>query len=158
MIVFCGHGRSGKDTAAFMFSQITGLKYAGSISWVHKSIVAEQLSLPEQIAWDTRHDNRLEWRRILDDYRTSDPAVLVRNCTLVAPILSGIRNFIELQAAMAEGLIKIAVWVERPGIAIDPTVTYNSSNCTHVLNNSGDLSHLKLQLIELANATGLNRS
>ena len=51
MIVFCGHGRSGKDTAAFMFSQITGLKYAGSISWVHKSIVAEQLNLPEQIAW-----------------------------------------------------------------------------------------------------------
>jgi hypothetical protein len=56
---------------------------------------------------------------------------------------------------MSEGLIKIAVWVERPGIAIDPTVTYNSSNCTHVLSNSGDLSDLKLQLIALASNAGL---
>lgn len=155
MIAFCGHGRAGKDTAAFLFSQITGLKYAGSISWVHKSIVAAKLNLPDQIAWDTRHNSRLEWRRILDDYRAGDPAILVRNCTLVAPILSGIRNFIELQAAMAEGLIKIAVWVERPGIAIDPTVTYNSSNCTHVLRNTGDLDDLKHQLKLLADATVL---
>lgn len=155
MIVFCGHGRSGKDTAAFMFSQITGLKYAGSISWVHKSIVAQELNLPEQIAWDTRHDNRLEWRRILDNFREHDPAILVRNCIAIAPILSGIRNYVELQAAMDEGLIKIAIWVSRPGIANDPTVTYNSSNCTHVLSNSGDLSNLKLQLIALASEASL---
>lgn len=151
MIAFCGHGRSGKDTAAFMFSQITGLKYAGSISWVHKSIVADKLNLPEQIAWDTRHDCRMEWKLILDKLRVEDPAALVKNCVQIGPILSGIRNKIELQSALLQGVIKTAVWVARPGIAIDPTVSYDVSNCTHVLLNDGDLNHLRSQLKLLAN-------
>ena len=150
MIAFCGHSRSGKDAAAFMFSQITGLKYAGSLSWLHKDIVAEKLGVPDQTAWENRHINRMEWRRILDEYKAGDESKLIRRSLQYGHIIVGIRNFSELQAALSEGLIKIAIWVHRPGIEIDPTVTYTSSDCTHVLSNTGDLSYLNHQLTLLA--------
>jgi hypothetical protein len=146
MIAFCGYGRSGKDTSAYMFSKITGIPYAGSISWMHKEIVAAKLGIPDQLAWDTRHEIREDWKRILEEYRGDDPAKLIRTCLKFSPIVCGARTFLELQAALQEGLIKIAVWVDRPGIAKDPTVTYTSSNCTHVLNNAGDLRELNNQI------------
>jgi hypothetical protein len=150
MIAFCGHSRSGKDAAAFMFSQITGLKYAGSLSWLHKDIVAEKLGVPDQTAWDNRHINRMEWRRILDEYKQGDESKLVKRSLEFGKIVSGIRKFSELQAATAEGLIKISVWIDRPGIEIDPTITYTSSSCTHVISNTGSLSYLNDQLVLLA--------
>ena len=155
MIAFCGHGRSGKDTAAFAFSRITGLKYAGSMSWINKSVVAQALDLPEQTAWETRHQRRMDWYNILNEYRKADPARLIRESMSFGQVISGIRDFSELQAATAEGLIKFSVWVHRPGIENDPTVTYTSSDCTHVLANDGDLSLLESRLKALACEFGL---
>lgn len=150
MIAFCGYSRSGKDTAAFMFSRITKLKYAGSLSWLHKEIVASKLDIPDQTAWENRHINRMEWRRILDEYKQGDDSKLVKRSLEFSKIVVGIRKFSELQASMAEGLIKISVWIDRPGIEIDPTITYTSSSCTHVISNSGSLSYLNDQLVLLA--------
>ena len=155
MIAFCGHGRSGKDTAAYMFSRITGLKYAGSMSWVNKALVAEALCLPEQSAWETRHQRRLDWYNILNEYRKEDSARLIRESMKFGQIISGIRDFCELQAGIAEGLIKFSIWIYRPGIENDPTVTYTSSHCTHLLANDGDLSLLESRLRTLAGELGL---
>ena len=79
MIAFCGYGRSGKDTSAYIFAKLTGLKYAGSLSWIHKEIVAAKLDIPDQLAWDTRHEIREDWKSILESYSGDDPAKLVRN-------------------------------------------------------------------------------
>ena len=150
MIAFCGHGRSGKDTSAFVFSKLTGLPYLGSMSWMGKGIVAQALDLPEQTAWDTRHNRRMEWFNILNQHRSNDPTWLVRRCLESAKVLSGIRDFKELKSSLERGYIKYAVWVDRPGIDPDPTVTYNSSDCTHVLDNSGDLNFLNKQIYQLS--------
>lgn len=155
MIAFCGHGRSGKDTAAYAFSKITGLKYAGSMSWINKSVVAKALDLPEQTAWETRHQRRMDWYHTLNEYRKEDPARLIRESMHFGQVISGIRDFCELQAAVAEGLIKFSVWISRPGIENDPTVTYTSSDCTHLLVNDGDLSLLESRLKLLAKELGL---
>jgi hypothetical protein len=150
MIAFCGHGRSGKDTAAFMFSKLTGLKYAGSASWVCKGIVADALEIPEQTAWETRHKRRMEWYNILNDFRKDDPTKLVRMCLEKAKVITGIRDKIELKSCIERGYISYAVWVERPGISADPTLTYKAEDCTHILENSGDLNLLNLQVSLLA--------
>ena len=155
MIAFCGHGRSGKDTAAFIFSKLTGLKYAGSASWVCKNIVANVLDLPEQTAWETRHERRMDWYSILNEYRKDDPTKLVKLCLNQAKIITGIRDLIELKSCLEKGYIKYAVWVDRPGIDPDPTLTYNSSDCTHILENSGDLNFLNHQISILAERLNL---
>jgi hypothetical protein len=92
----------------------------------------------------------MEWRRILDEYKQGDDSKLVKRSLEFSKIVVGIRKFSELQASMAEGLIKISVWIDRPGIEIDPTITYTSSSCTHVISNSGSLSYLNNQLVLLA--------
>lgn len=150
MIAICGHGRSGKDTAAFMLSKITGLSYCGSMSWAGKGIVAKELGIPEQLAWDTRHEKRKEWYDILNKHRSNDALWLVKLCLENAKIISGLRDFEELKSSLERGYIKYAVWVSRPGIDPDPTITYNSSDCTHVLENSGDLNFLNKQIYQLA--------
>ena len=155
MIAFCGHGRSGKDTAAYAFSKITGLRYAGSMSWLNKSVVAKALDLPEQTAWETRHQRRMDWYNILNDYRKEDPAKLIRESMGFGQVISGIGDFCELQAGVSEGLIKFSIWIHRPGIENDPTVTYTSSHCTHSLANDGDLFLLESRLKELAEELGL---
>lgn len=155
MIAFCGNGRSGKDTAAFIFSKLTGLKYAGSASWVCKNIVADVLDLPEQTAWETRHERRMDWYRILNEYRKDDPTKLVKLCLNQAKIITGIRDLIELKSCLEKGYIKYAIWVDRPGIDPDPTLTYNSSDCTHILENSGDLNFLNHQISILAERLNL---
>ncbi len=155
MIAFCGHGRSGKDTAALMFSKLTGLAYSGSMSWSGKGVVAKALGIPEQIAWDTRHQRRLEWYNILKDCRDNDPTWLVKLCLSQAEVISGIRDLIELKSSLEKGYVKYAIWVDRPGIDPDPTVTYNSSDCTHILKNSGDLNFLNNQIYQLAEELNL---
>lgn len=157
MIAFCGHSRSGKDTAALIFSKLTGLKYAGSASWVCKNIVADALDIPEQTAWETRHKRRMDWYNILNEYRKEDPTKLVQLCLAQAKVITGIRDLIELKSCLERGYIKHAVWVERPGIEKDPTLTYSITDCTHVLENNGDLNLLNQQVSLLAESLDLIR-
>ena len=56
----------------------------------------------------------------------------------------------ELKSCLEQGYIKYAVWVDRPGVDPDPTLTYNSSNCTHMLVNDGDIYQLESRLHDLA--------
>ena len=157
MIAFCGHGRAGKDTAAYMFSKLTGLKYEGSASWVCKSIVADTLGVPEQTAWEPRHERRMEWYTILNDFRKDDPTKLVKMCLSKAKVITGIRDLIELKSCLEKGYIKYAVWVERIGVERDPTLTYSIEDCTHVLENNGDLNLLNQKVSLLAEHLNLIR-
>ena len=97
----------------------------------------------------------MDWYHTLNEYRKEDPARLIRESMHFGQVISGIRDFCELQAAVAEGLIKFSVWISRPGIENDPTVTYTSSDCTHLLVNDGDLSLLESRLKLLAKEFGL---
>lgn len=138
-VCFSGWGRAGKDEAGMFLGQNSDLVYHGSLSWVGLQIVAKKLRLPQQVAWETRHNRRMEWFEILNDYRKDDPTKLVRDSLRSGEIVVGLRSKEELEASKAAGLLTHVIWVERPGTPQDPTVTYNKDDCDHVIANDADL-------------------
>jgi len=125
-ILFCGYGRAGKDEAAAYLAKITGLRYAGSFSWAALPYVAARLGLHPQVAWETRHQHRKQWYDYCNDLRKTDPTILARMVLAQGDIAAGIRDKVELEAVKAAGLFNRIVWVNRPQVPVDPTVTFDA--------------------------------
>jgi hypothetical protein len=141
-IALCGYSRAGKDSAGKYIASITPLRYTGSLSWAGKGIVAKALGICEMEAWETRHQRRMEWKRILDDYRRSpgedgviDHARLIKMSLALGEIVVGIRDGLELKAAKEQGLFAKVFWISMPGNEPDPTVTYTLEDCDLVVYN-----------------------
>lgn len=139
-VAFCGHGRAGKDTAAMFLAKVSPLRYAGSMSWWAKAYIAHRLGVSEQEAWETRHQRRLEWKALLNEYRAGDQTRLLRDTLARADIVPGIREEYEIVAGRKQGLLSRVVWVVNPRVPADPTVLYGPEACDFSVVN--DDSHL----------------
>lgn len=149
-ILFVGWGRAGKDTCAEFLGRMTNLGYGGSTSWAGKEDVARVLGIHPQIAWETRHARREEWKAILDKLREGDQAILMARSLSTGGVIAGTRDKCELEAARARGLLDAIIWVHRDGVPRDPTVTFEESDCDAVLYNNGTLDQLYSELIVVA--------
>ena len=139
-ILFVGWGRAGKDEAAFYVSTKTQLRYAGSFSWAALPHMAEFLGLHPQVAWDTRHQHRETWKRELDRLREQDQCFLARKVLATGEVTAGLRDKAEIDAVKAEKLFDHIVWIDRPGIPVDPTVTFTQADCDVMIQNKGTLA------------------
>src|SRR6185369_2898341 len=101
-ICFVGWGRHGKDTAAFALHGKGPFHYYGSTSWAALPEVAEKLGIPEQIAWEQRHNNRQFWKDYCGWLRRDDPCYLIRKVLARGNICGGIRDLVEIQGAIKE--------------------------------------------------------
>lgn len=153
-VAVCGYSRAGKDEFAYQLSQVSILGYVGSLSWIALPHVSRALNLPEQRAWETRHERREEWKAILDDYRKDDPTRLIRDSLARGPIVVGIRDRVELEAA--KGLLTRTVWVHRPGGLVDPTVTYEAKDCDERIVNDEDIPYLTFKADQFARRMGVS--
>jgi len=52
---------------------------------------------------------------------------------------------VEMDAARASGLFEAILWIDRD-VPVDPTVTFDRSDCTDHLRNDGTLEDFKLNL------------
>lgn len=156
-ILFVGWGRAGKDEAAAYLAKITGLRYAGSFSWAALPYMAARLGIHPQLAWETRHANRELWKKYCDELRVVDQTLLARMALQSGDICAGLRDQIELDAVYAANLFDKIVWVERPGIPKDPTVTFQWSDpaINWVMPNAGDLPSFHFTIEQSAKAWGL---
>jgi len=158
-ILIVGHGRAGKDTAAIYLSKLTTIPYAGSTSWAAKEIVAEQLEIHEQEAWETRHTHRAQWKSICDAVREKHQTILIERALASvnmnsasdfledwSGIVVGVRDYEEIYAAKQQKLFGRILWIDRPGIPEDPTVTFTASDCDEVIVNDGTLDRFKIEL------------
>ena len=136
-IAIVGPGRSGKDTAAMALHGHGEFIFTGSLSWHALPMVSVHLKLPEQIAWDTRHSRRQEWYDYCNWLRRDDPCFLIRRALEAGNIVSGIRDRVEIESAISENLFDAILWVDRPIISIDPTLTYGPSFSTDRIDNDG---------------------
>lgn len=166
-ILIVGWGRAGKDTAAEMLSRITGIPYAGSTSWAAKEIVARELGIHPQMAWETRHQNRDKWKAICDEYRAGCQTVLIwralasvneeKSSGITAGwrgIVAGVRDAAELRVAKEEQLFDKILWIHRPETPKDPTVTFTAGDCDCVIMNNGTLDELHKKLFLFAETFG----
>src|SRR5271166_5059644 len=136
-IAFCGYGRCGKDTASEFFHDHTCLKFIGGCSWSASHYMAKRLSedygrlvTPEE-AYETRHSGgdelRMKWFNYMNEFREGDPLAIFRLCLEHSDIICGPRAEIEIKGGRE--LVDLFIWVARPGIALDPTVMYSSTDC-----------------------------
>ena len=94
-----------------------------------------------------RRNRRDWWERYIGSYNTFyDPeegiATYKRTIEAGNDFLCGIRQAREFSQCR-KSLIDFAVWVERPGIPIDPTQEYGADQCDLVINNDGSLADLR---------------
>lgn len=134
VLAIVGHGRAGKDTAAEFLRDHTNLRFKGGCSYTGCQYVAEKLGLSWHEAWRTRHERRMEWYRLLNEYREGDPSRLVRDCMEHSDIVCGVRDCMEMQACKKEGLFDLVVWIDRP-VPIDPTVTFTIEDADVIVRN-----------------------
>lgn len=156
-IVILGHGRAGKDTACEYLAEITGLRNAGTCSKYLAKYVAAELGVPESEAYATRHENREEWFRIGNETRERDPALFVREMLAAGDIGGGIRSAEEFQAAKAEGLFDVAVWIENPRVPVDPTMKIDWRCCDLIARNAGTMDEFRTALDNLARLLGIHK-
>jgi hypothetical protein len=167
-ILVVGYGRAGKDTAAHLLEKITGIPYAGSTSWAAKEYMARKLGVHPQVAWETRHQHRELWKRLLDEARESDQTLLIRwalesvnedrSSGILAGwrgICAGVRDRAELLAAKEQKIFHHILWIHRAGTPVDPTVTFTCEDCDTVILNHGNLDDLRHLLFSWAEKKGL---
>jgi hypothetical protein len=149
ILAVVGKGRAGKDTSAEWLRDNTVLRFDGGCSWHGREIVAEKLGISVEEAWQTRHDRRMEWYRILCEFRQNDPARLVKRCLVNNHVVCGVRDGVEMRAAIDEGLIDLVIWIER-AVPDDPTLTFGPEVADVIIDNNGTLKGLYRRLFRLA--------
>lgn len=161
-IAFAGHGRCGKDTAAEFLSTITPLRYVAGTSWWARHLVFARLPWylrwwhwTAERAWLHRHKRRVFWAKVIGEYNQDDPIRLYRDCLGEQEILTGVRWRHEQAACKAASLVDLWVWIERPGIPVDPTMEFGPEACDIVIYNDGTLAEFHEQLRRLASALGI---
>ncbi len=153
-LAILGRGRCGKDTAGDFLKEHYNLRFEGGCSWAGKEFVAERLGLSVEEAWKTRHERRMDWYNLLNEYRKDDWARLVRKVFETSDFVCGIRDGEELKAAKAEGLIDLAVWVERAQAPFDPTLRYGPEDCDIVITNHLTIPEYLHKIDRLAKSLG----
>lgn len=143
-VLFVGYGRAGKDEAAQFCESHLGLRYGGSFSWHAKEDMARLLGVHPMTAWETRHKNRQFWKDECDKLRANDLTILAKRALATGDICAGLRDKVELDAVVAEGLFDRIVWVNNPRVPVDMTVTYTREDVLALPNgseiiNDGDL-------------------
>lgn len=147
-VMFGGYGRAGKDTAGKFLGRVSPLRYVGSTSWWAKGIVARELGVCEQEAWDTRHQNRQAWKDILNRHRAGDPTNLIRLSLTHGEIVVGVRELYEITAGREQGLLTHVVWIDNPGVPVDFTTGYGPGDCDLVISNDGTIDEFHGRLLD----------
>ena len=130
-----GPGRSGKDEAAEWFVKNRGLRYSGTTSVAISKRVAELEDISFEEAHSVRHERREYWRWLGDQMREDDPAALARIVREGSDMLVGVRAKVELKQVRKEKLCDLIIWIDRPGIPIDPTIEFGPELCDIIIPN-----------------------
>jgi hypothetical protein len=149
-VLFVGPSQSGKDTAALMYCEETGATYAGSMSRVIAPVVAERLGITADEAYERRHECRSLWFDIGNELRSENPTALLDAGFANGDVLTGARNKAEVQLAASLNLADLIVWVERPGVDVDPTLEFGWNDLDparrYMVLNAGSLTYLRQEV------------
>lgn len=151
-VLFCGPGRAGKDTAAEMFCDVTGLKFAGTFSKYLIKFVAPKLGLSEEEAYRRRHESdamRMIWFETGNDIRKDDPTLLAKMAFENGDVSGGVRGLPEIKAIREHRVADLIVWVARD-VPVDPTLEFGREYADVVIDNNGTLDELREKVTALA--------
>jgi hypothetical protein len=105
----------------------------------------------------TCEELRDKWFRYLNEFRADDKTKLVRLVLEKSDFVCGIRSGVELQAAKDERLLDLVVWVDRPGVPVDPTVEFGKTEADVIILNDGTLVDYHKRWDRLASAFNIRK-
>lgn len=156
-LMIIGHARHGKDTVCNMLTNMYGLTFMSSSYFVAEKCVRPYLEA-RGIVYDTldqcyadRVNHRAAWFSAIDEYNIPDRARLGRALYSEFDMYCGLRNRPELLALKEEKAFDYCFWVDR-SIHTEPE---SPSSCTvlptdadFIIDNNGDMDHLRRQIIK----------
>ena len=156
MLAVVGRGRAGKDTVAEWLEANTVLRFKGSCSWTGRLYVADRLGITPEEAWATRHERRMEWYDLLNEYRREDPARLIKDVLKHSDVVVGVRDGVEMKAAIDARLVDLVIWVDRD-VPEDPTLTFGEELADVILPNRWAVADLHRRVEALARSLRILR-
>lgn len=147
-IAVCGPSECGKDEFSVQLAEVAGLTYTKSTSEYATPDVFQHWGSwqgyeDEFACWQDRRNHKDEWANIIDSViNADDKAMLYRRCAKEQDILTGIRRRGQFEAVREAKIVDLWVWVDRPGIAVDPNLEYTKEECDLIVDNSGTLTGL----------------
>lgn len=162
-LMIVGHGRHGKDTVANILADELNLSFCSSSWYCAKAFVFDALRFAFDYpfiseCYEDRNSSqqmRDLWHALITAYNRKDPARLSREIFAEADIYVGIRSSAEFQAAKAEGLFDLAIWVQADQRLIDNYEAASSfeisrEDCDIILDNNGTEEDLEERVVRLA--------
>ena len=116
-IMVLGHARHGKDTFAELLRDNFGLKFKSSSQSVADIFIYDDLkdkygySTPEE-CFEDRMNHRAEWKQMICDYNKDDRAKLAKEILKEADCYVGMRDRLEINECMKQGLFDLIIWVD----------------------------------------------
>jgi hypothetical protein len=150
-----GPGRAGKDEAAEWLAANTTLTYAGTTSVAISREVARREGISFAESHAQRHARRAYWRSLGDEMRKDNPSALAEEMLQDSTLLVGVRARVEMQAVIEKKLCDLVVWVDRPGIPVDPTLEFGPELCDLTIHNWWDVPEYLRRWRNLADTLGV---
>ena len=118
-IVVIGHKQHGKDTLAELITKHSNLRCSGSsvkaLELFLFDILADKYGYKTiEEAYEDRDSCRQDWFESIAKYNTPDPTKLARQIMEENDIYVGIRNPIELDACLEEGVFNFVIGIFDP--------------------------------------------
>lgn len=155
-LMIIGHGRHGKDTAAEMICELTGLSFISSSVAVAEAIFTElnrRLEFPYMDfieSYGDRHNHRMLWKELISKYNEADKANLCKLILKHSDIYVGMRCPLEFKASRK--LVDHVIWVdasERQPVDPSMGIQFDSQTMYRLDNNgtTADLIHNIMDLV-----------
>lgn len=152
-ILILGHGRHGKDTAAEILRDDTGIKFRSSSDAACEIAVFPYLSeiygyaTPQQCFQD-RANHRAEWKQLITDYNTPDKAKLCKEIIATHDCYVGMRC--PQEYAAVRHLFALVLWIDaRERVESDPTMSIDRDPSMIVIDNNQDIENLECELLPI---------
>ena len=159
-LFICGHARSGKDTAAEIIRECTGLQFKSSSMLSLEIFMFENLRTKHglhyssmQDAFDDRFNHRDIWYQEISEYNVGCRQRLSKKIFEVADVYVGIRDRDEFLASKC--LSDLAIWIDAGERIKDSSESgyadklVRATDCDVVVDNSGCELEFKYKLQRL---------
>lgn len=139
VLALCGYNRCGKDTAAAYLGRLGPAVYAGSSSSAAMPILARVLGVSVAEATAARQDHLDFWIAAFHELRRHDLMFTLKLSLGQGDYAVGIRGAVELDGAIAAGVVYRSAWIYNYRAGPNPTVEYGPADCDLGLPNHGSL-------------------
>lgn len=157
-ILIIGHKSHGKDEVGLRLAGLLNTQYRSSSLFLSERIVYPVLGpkygyRTTAECYADRDNHREEWFNLIHEYNKDDGARLAKEILKEATIYVGMRNRVEYQVCIDQGLFDVILWVDadkRKPLESPKSMQLTEEDADFVVDNNGTKGELQQQLIYYA--------